>query len=289
MKSNGQSGRDKFIMTNSTKEQITEALEKAKTEGKARTEKIREIIQNAVTQAKSEVKEGSQEVRTLVTDTLSSVIDVYKEKGTELKDEITASIEGLIRGVNSEKRQTIAQTQEAIKQLEAEIDAQEAAIQQDVEVILDEVQQTSNQQTSEVKNTIDTVLENFKNSDELAILRKSYAQLKSQLAVLQANLAERYGEQNVDVKKYLDDAKAWYEKTKANPDEFNTQVQQKQKDFEEQLSKAGSMIAHKEQEIKQILRDLWKTISELFQEKAEPKALPGETQNKESSDPDLLK
>ncbi|PSF37998.1 histidine kinase [Aphanothece hegewaldii CCALA 016] len=277
-------------MANTTKEEITEALEKAKAEGKLRTEKIREIIQNAVAQAKLEVKEGSSEVKTLVTDSLSAVIDSYKGKGNELKDEITASIEGIIRGINSSKRQTIAQTQDEIKQLESQIDAEEIAIQKEVEVILDEVQQTSNQQPIEIKKTIDSVVENFKNSEELAILQKSYAQLKSQLAVLQANLAEKYGDQGGDVKKYLEEAKIWYEKTKENPDQFNSQIQQKQKEFEDKLSKAGSTVARKEQEIKHILQDLWKSISEIFQEKNTPKALPGEVEKQEPSDePDLLK
>lgn len=276
-------------MTNSTKEEITQALEKAKAEGKLRTEKIREIIQNAVAQAKSEVKEGSTEVRTLVTDSLSAVIDTYKEKGTELKDEITASIEGIIRGLNTSKRQSITETQAEIKQLEAEIDAAEAAIQKDVEVILDEVQQTSNQQPPEIKKTIDSVVENLKNSEELAILQKSYAQLKSQLAILQANIAEKYGDQ-ADIKKYLEEAKVWYEKTKENPEQFNTQVQQKQKDIEDKLSNAGTIAARKEKEIKLILRDLWKSITEFFQEKKSFPSLPEKTKEQESSDtPDLIK
>lgn len=218
------------------------------------------------------------------------MLETYKGKGTELKEEITASIEGMIRGINSSKRQTIAQTQEEIKQLEAQVDAEEAAIQKDVEVILDEVQQTSNQQSTEVQKTINTVLENFKNSEELAILQKSYAQLKSQLAVVQANLAEKYGEEGGDIKKYLDEAKVWYEKTKENPDQFNTQVQEKQKEFEDKLSRAGSLVAQKEKEIKHVLRDLWKIISVMFQER-NPKALPEATQeqDQESSKPDLLK
>jgi polyhydroxyalkanoate synthesis regulator phasin len=276
-------------MANTTKEEIKEALEKAKEEGKIRTEKIREILQNAVAQARSEVKEGSSEVRTLVTDSLSAVLDIYKGKGNELKEEITASIEGIIRGLNTSKRQSIAQTQEEIKQLEAQVDAEETAIQQEVEVILDEVQQTSNQQPTEMKKTIDSVVESLKNSEELAILQKSYAQLKSQLAVLKANLAQRYGDQDVDVKKYLEEAKGWYEKTKENPEQFTTQVQQKQKEFEDKLSNAGSMVARKEKEIKHILQDLWKSIKEIFQEKPEPKALPSEVQKQEPSDSDLLK
>lgn len=276
-------------MANTTKEEIKEALEKAKEEGKLRTEKIREILQNAVAQARSEVKEGSHEVKTLVTDSLSAVLDSYKGKGNELKEEITASIEGIIRGFNTSKRQSIAQTQEEIKQLEAQVEAEETAIQKEVEVILDEVQQTSNQQPTEMKKTIDSVVENLKNSEELAILQKSYAQLKSQLAVLKANLAQRYGDQDIDVKKYLEEAKVWYEKTKENPEQFTTQVQQKQKEFEDKLSHAGSSVARKEQEIKHILQDLWKSITEIFQEKAEPKALPGVVQEQKPSDSDLLK
>jgi hypothetical protein len=62
-------------MSNPLKTQITEDLQKAKEEGKLRSERIREIVKSAVYQASSEVKEGSGEIRVLVKEAVSIVIE----------------------------------------------------------------------------------------------------------------------------------------------------------------------------------------------------------------------
>ncbi|MEM8778166.1 MAG: histidine kinase, partial [Cyanobacteria bacterium P01_G01_bin.49] len=94
-----------------------------------------------------------------------------------------------------------------------------------------------------------------------------YAQLKAQLAVVQANLAGRYGESYDNLNQYLDEAKTWYEKAKENPEVLTNKLEGKQKEFENQLGEAATALAKKEKQVKQILRELWKSISEIFRDK----------------------
>lgn len=96
------------------------------------------------------------------------------------------------------------------------------------------------------------------------MLQKRYAQLKAKLAVLQANLASRYEGQYDEVKQYLDDAKSWYEKAKEDPEVFTDKVTQKREEFENKLGEAGSALAKKEKQVKQLLKELWHSIGEIF-------------------------
>ena len=98
-------------------------------------------------------------------------------------------------------------------------------------------------------------------------MQKRYAQLKAQLAVVQANLANRYGESYDNVSQYLDEAKTWYEIAKENPEFFTEKVEEKQAEFEQKLGEAGTAIARKEREVKRILQELWKSITEIFRDK----------------------
>ena len=88
--------------------------------------------------------------------------------------------------------------------------------------------------------------------------------MKAQLAIIQANLANRYGDGNID--QYLEDAKTWYEKAKNNPEIFTEKVAKQQQKFEQKLGEAGTAIAKKERQIKQLLKELWKSISEIFRD-----------------------
>ena len=57
----------------SVKDRLSEDLQRAKTEGKHRVERIRQIIQDAFSQTFAEVKEGSGEVRTIARGTVSTL------------------------------------------------------------------------------------------------------------------------------------------------------------------------------------------------------------------------
>jgi uncharacterized damage-inducible protein DinB len=98
-------------------------------------------------------------------------------------------------------------------------------------------------------------------------MQKRFAQLKAQLAVVQANLAARYGERYEDVQKHLDDAKSWYDRTQPQAEVVADQVKQKRTEFENKLGEAGAALARKEQRVKQLLKELWQSITDIPHEK----------------------
>lgn len=254
-------------MANLNKEKIADDLNKIKEQGKLRLDRIREILQSAVSQATSEVKEGSGEIRGVVKDAVLTAIETFQEKGGELKEEVTASIEGAIAGLSRTRREAVAKTQAEVKQLQGKLDTEEEEMVTEIDLALTEIEATGQDKSAPVKEAIESAVSTIKDSEEVALLQKRYAQLKAQLAIVQANLANRYGERYDEVKHYLDDAKAWYERAKADPEVFVDRVEDKRRQFEDKLGEAGSAIAQKEGKIKQILRDLWKSITELFHSK----------------------
>ena len=251
-----------IAMPNSIKTKITDDLQKAKQEGKLRTERIREIVQAAVSQTSSEFKEGSGEIREIVKEAISTIIDSFKEKGGEIKEEITASIEGVIDGITHAKRSSIAKTQAELKQLQAQIDAEETELQDQIDNALADIEETGKDTSPHIKASIESAINSLKDSEEVSLMKKRYAQLQAQLAVLQANLSARYGERYEDVKKYLDDAKTWYERSQPKAEAAAEQVKQKRIEFETKLGEAGAALARKEQRVKQLLQELWHSITD---------------------------
>ncbi len=254
-------------MSDSRKERIIADLQQAKQTGELKTEKIREIIKNAIAEAVLEVKSGRSEVTSLVQDAIAAVTETVKETGGEVKEEVTASIQGAIDGISEARRQKINQAQSEITTLEAQVVEEENELQQEIDETLAEVKTQSDSQPDKIKEAIAEAMITIGNSDEFAILQKHYARLKAQTAVLQANLANRYGEQYSDVGKYLDDAKVWYDKAKEDPEVFTEPAKRKRAEFEEKLGATGSAVARKEKQVKQMLKELWHEVREIFQEK----------------------
>lgn len=254
-------------MSNPIKTQITEDLQKAKEEGKVRSERIREIVKSAVSQATSELKEGSGEIRLIIKEAVATVIDNFKEKGEEMKEEVTASIEGAIEGFSSSRRQSIAKTQAEVKQLQAQIDTEETELQNQIDHALIEIEATGKEASPSIKTSIEAAINSLKDTEEAALMRKRYAQLQTQLAILQANLAARYGERGEEVKKHLDDAKTWYGRAHIQAESTAEQVKDKSAEFEIKIGEAGTALAKNEKRVKQLLKELWKSVTESFHEK----------------------
>ncbi|MEL7420678.1 MAG: histidine kinase [Cyanobacteria bacterium J06555_3] len=254
-------------MSDSKKERIVADLQQAKETGTLKTEKIREIIKNAVTEAVSEVKSGRSEIASLVQDAIAAVTETVKESGEEVKEEVAASIQGVVDGVSEARRQKIAETQAEIITLEAQVVEDEQELQEEIDEVLSNMKVDSTSQPDKVKEAIADAIINISGSEEFAILQKHYARLKAQTAVLQANLANRYGEQYGEVGKYLEDAKVWYDKAKEDPEVFTEPVKRKRADFEQKLGETGSAVARKEKQVKQLLKELWHEVREIFHEK----------------------
>jgi ElaB/YqjD/DUF883 family membrane-anchored ribosome-binding protein len=256
-------------MTN-IKEQITNDLKQAKETGQLKASRIREIVQNAVSQVTDEFKSGSNEIRSLVKDAVSAVAENVQQQGDDLKENITASIEGAIDGVTSLRRKANAKTHAEVRELQAKLDSEEEELQQEIERLLGDIEDTGKDTSPNLKAAIESAINTLKNSEEAAILQKRYAQLQAQAAILRANIAARYGGRYEDVKEYLDEAKAWYNKTRTQAEPVAEQVEQKRSQLEEKMGDAGVAIAKKERQIKRILSDLLQTATDYLRDKKPP-------------------
>jgi metal-responsive CopG/Arc/MetJ family transcriptional regulator len=254
-------------MTVTSKNRIKDALEQAKQQGQLRSEKIKEIVRNAVSESILEVKEGRKDIAALVQNAVAALLETVREEGGEIKEEIAATLEGAVEGVSSARRQLLSKERSEIKQLQSQIDLEEAELQQEIDGALVEVKTVESNRSEKVKEAIESAIDNIRNSEEVALLQKRYAQLKAQLAIIDANLAERYGDRYDEVKHYLDEAKTWYDRAQENPEEFTDRVDRKRVEFESQLSEAGSAVARGERQLKQRLKELWHSITEIFHNK----------------------
>lgn len=254
-------------MPESVKNRLTNDLQKAREEGRLRSDRIREIVQSAVSAAISELKGGSSEIRTIVKDAVSTVVEEVQERGKESQEEIAASIEGVINGISSARREAIAKNQEEVRQLQSQIDLEEQALETEINAALNDIKETSKETPASLRSTIESILNTLKDTDEDSVLRKRYAQLQAQLAILQANLAARYGERFEEVNQHLDTAKDWYVKARPQGEATAEQVRQKSAELDAKLGEAGTAIAQKERRVRQLLKEAFNIATELFQEK----------------------
>ncbi|NEQ29787.1 MAG: histidine kinase [Leptolyngbya sp. SIO4C5] len=251
-------------MADNIKDRIQTDIQQAKETGKLRGDRLKDIVRNAVSQASAELKEGTQEIRIIFKDAIAAVVDSFRDRGSDLRSDIEASLEGGLEAISQRRRQFIAQTQAEIEQLQTKIAEEEKAIEVEAEEILDDVQLTTQENSSELRDTIASAITAVKNSEEASLLQKRYAQLQTQLSILQANLAARYGERYDDIQQHLDKANSWYEGIRPQGEELSSNVQAKHSEFQQKLAEAGQALARKEQDIKRKLRELWQTSSSVL-------------------------
>jgi hypothetical protein len=249
-------------MTNSVKDRISTDLQRAKSEGSLRSERIRQIVKSAITQAIAELKEGSVEIRTVAQDAFSAVLENVQDQGQKTKEDLQASVEGIIEGVSESRRDAIAQTQTQIQELQTQIDHQEQQLESDVDGALVQIESTGQQSSSAVKDALNEILNRFRDREEFSAMKEQYARLKGQLAILDANLAARYGERYDDVKRHMETAKTWYTNAKTEAErEGVDKVHKTQVEVEAKMGEIGGAIARKEARVKELLKELWVTVT----------------------------
>ncbi len=262
--------RTDLAMLNQIKGQIAADVNQAKETGQLRAERIREIVQAAVFQVASELKYGTSDIRLIAKDAISAVSQNLQDQGGEIKEEITASIEGAIEGISSWRRQSIAKTQLEVKRLQTKLDTEEDELQQEIARLLSDVEEVSQDTPPSIKASIKSAINALKNSEEMALMQKRYAQLQAQAAIIRANLAARYGGRHEEVKEHLDEAKTWYNQTHTQVEPLVDQVGQKRSQLDERLGDAGVALAKGERRIRQILSELLQSAAELLREKEPP-------------------
>jgi hypothetical protein len=259
----------RFNMTTNKniKEQIQMDLRQAQETGQLKSERIREIVKSAISEVGSEFQEGSHELGSLVNDAVSAVIDNLQEKGIEVKEGVVASIEGAMEAINLKKHSDIVKTQAEIKQLQAQLDREEEELQTEIEGILTKIIETSQDKPADTKVAIDSAIDSIKDNEEIELLKKRYAQLQAQSAVVRANLSARYSGSDQEVQDYLNQAKQWYDKSHSQTESVSLQVKEKYSFLEQKLANAGTAIAKQERQLKQTLRELLLATADLFKDK----------------------
>jgi len=107
---------------------------------------------------------------------------------------------------------------------------------------------------------IDLAVNSYQEHHELGILQEQYIKLKSQMAILDKKLVDRYGDQYQEIKQQWEKAKTWYSEKKIEAKASGViPLQQKQAEFENNLGELGSLAARKEERIKQGLKEIWKS------------------------------
>lgn len=250
-------------MSSSLIEQIKIDLEQTRSQGELRAERIKSIVQSALSQTSAELKASSKEIAPIVRDILSAVIEALGDKTEPTESEVSAAISGAVEVIETSRRREISQTEGEIRRLQAQVDVEETRLREDVQDILSAIQETNQDQPTSVKSAIQTAIDQLQRTEEVTLMRKRYAQLKSQLAVVQAYLVDHYGDiDEAEVSKYLEEAKSWYQRAKNEPAFFTEKVEQQWGQFEEKLGELGTAMARKERRDKKRLLDLWRSLAE---------------------------
>jgi hypothetical protein len=246
-------------MSNPVKEKITINLEKAKGEGKIRSEHIREIVKDAVVQTVAELKEGSNEIRLIVKDAIFTVISDLKGSSKETTEKITASIEGAITGSTYQRQQAIAQRQAKLLEDQTLLDQEQQELDREISDVLIDIKATES--TDFIDNdaeAINVAVNTVQERHESGILEEQYHKIKAQLAGLDQKLATRYGDRYAEVKQQWEQAKTWYDQKRTEAETSKTiPLQEKQAEIEHNFGDFGATVARKEHEIKQRVQKLW--------------------------------
>ena len=243
-------------MPNLVKEKITTNLDKAKSQGKIRAEHIREIVKDAVVQTVAELKEGSGEIGLIVKEAISTVMADLNGSGKEKSENITASIEGAIAGSTHQRQQAIAERRERLLAIQTQLDQQQQELNRESSAIMMDIKavELPDINPEEISLAVNT----YQERQELGVFKEQYVNLKSQLAGLDEKLLSRYGDRYEEIKQQWEKVKTWYDQKKVESETSGViPLQQKQAEIEKTLGGLGSVVARKEEEIKQNLKEIW--------------------------------
>lgn len=222
-------------MDNSIQEQLAEDLQQAKVTGKARASRIQKIVQSAAAQTMTEVKAGSGEVRSIAQNRVQAVIETIDGK--------------LNHNLNQDLSQNVGETTE-----ERPVNATESAAPVSIKTLIAKF-------LTVLKTKLAT---RFR--QEYADLPRQYADLKrqatDQATQLNVKLTERYGDRYDHVKQRFQKVKVWYYQKRSQGEALDSNlVEQKQAEFVTKVGEAGTTIAHKEQQVRQKVKDLLQTAA----------------------------
>jgi hypothetical protein len=269
-------------MTNSVKDQISADFQKAKSVGGERIERIRKIFQAALSQTVTELKQGGTEIQSIAKDSTSNLADALKAKQTtaqnapmpvEVKIEDITD-EAIVYAIATNDQITESMTDEEIAEaiLETEFQAEVAATEPTVteSTVTTEANQPAADRPIELPESLKMILDRI-----MAIVQdeKTHAAVKpymtkiTELVVaadqrLQARYGGRYENFKQEFQQDVAKTKVWYKDAKADAARVGSfWTDRKQVELDVKAGEAGATLAQKEQKIKQLLKELWQTVS----------------------------
>jgi predicted nucleic acid-binding Zn-ribbon protein len=251
-------------MTHPIRDRLSADLQRLTEAGSLRAQRIRDIVKAAIAEAVVEVKAGSGDVRSIVQEAVATVLEPEAPASAEEPSviEVQAVVEGLVEGVDDATRITIEQAQGQIDELQAVIDEQDQVLDSAIEgaiAALDRTEQASGQtdNTRTVRSRLEDLVADLRNK-QWGRVQQQYQTLKVQLDRLDQRLAERYGDRYQALKDQVEEAKVWYEDTKARVAEGEESPgDQAQRQIETQGQSLGTTVAQIEIAVKRRLQALW--------------------------------
>ncbi|GAB4133139.1 MAG: hypothetical protein Fur0046_03630 [Cyanobacteria bacterium J069] len=245
--------------TNSVKERIREDLQKAKSEGNLRAERIRDIVKAAVSEAIAELSQGTGELKAIAKDALTAAFDVVRDRADTRTEEMAASVEGVVEGIGDSHREAIAHAQVQIDDLQQTLDAADRQLDAEITTALATIDLPEAETSTKTpfKVLIDLVVNAVKEREVLDLFQQRYIRLQQQLADLDVRLQARYGDRYDEVKRQLETAQTWYASAKAEGETLGDRARHfKQDELEDKAANLGATLAHKEEQIKAQLREI---------------------------------
>lgn len=262
-------------MAQSIKDRIKTDLQQARDVGQLRSDRVREIFRTAVAQISSELKTGAGELRTLIKDAFSTAVVNLQDNSTEAKEQLTASVEGIIEGIRTAGQQKISDTEAEVKRLQAQLMQEEQQLEQQVEHGLEGIQDAAQEGPANLREQIEAAIANAQNSEEVSLLKRRYAQLQAQAAILQAALAARTETYYDRAREHLEDAKQWYSQSRPKLEATKEQADQRITQLEERIGEAGVALARREKQVRQLLSELLHRAAEVVRESETEKPTAG--------------
>ncbi|WP_103670899.1 hypothetical protein [Pseudanabaena sp. BC1403] len=157
-----------------------------------------------------------------------------------------------------QRQQAIAERRKRLLAIQTQLDEQQEQLDRESSAIMMDIKAVG--LTDNNSEEINLAVNTYQEHHELGILQEQYVKLKSQLALLDKKLADRYGDRYQEIKQQWEKAKTWYNQKKVEADASGViPLQQKQIEIEKNIGELGSVAARKEEQIKQGFKEIWKS------------------------------
>lgn len=238
---------------------------------------VRDKGQKAASQLSGLVDKSETALHTAIAETQDKAADVKKEtsvrlalaqaKAAQLKAKVALEIDH----ASKEAGQRLAKAEGYLKKARASA-SQEAA--REIEKLEQETREVRNTLTSDIKaapKKLDALVTNTEarlkaygteigESKEMGSLRRSYAQIEAQAALLKARLAARTKATMEQAHTYLNEAKTWYNRTRSQAGEAGDKAIA---DMTKRIDEAGVTLKEKGKEAYNKLAELLTRAEEL--------------------------